>query len=73
MMILSSEISSSSEVSTYLLASSTFALATLWSSCTTHVALALVSVLVWALIPLAGGSSVEEPGMLFLCLNLSSF
>ena len=72
MLILSSEISSSSEVSIYLLPCSALALATPWSSCITHLALALVSVLVWGLILLAGGSSLDEPGVLFLCLNIST-
>ena len=48
-LILSSGISSS-EVSTNLFPCSTLALATPCSSCTTHVALALVPVLVWGLI-----------------------
>ena len=34
-------------------------------------ALALVSVLILALILLAGGSLLEEPGKLFICLNIS--
>ena len=72
MLILSSGISSSSEVSIYLLPCSALALATPWSSCITHLALALVSVLVWGLILLAGGSSLDEPGVLFLCLNIST-
>ena len=72
MLILSSGITSSSEVSIYLLPCSALALATPWSSCRTHLALALVSVLVWGLILLAGGSSLDEPGVLFLCLNIST-
>ena len=72
MLILSSGISSSSEVSIYLLPCSALALATSWSFCITHLALALVSVLVWGLILLAGGSSLDEPGVLFLCLNIST-
>ena len=72
MLILSSGISSSSEVSTYLVPCSTLTLATPWSSCVTHLALALVSVLVWGLILLAGGSSLDEPGVLFLRLNIST-
>ena len=70
MLILSPGISSS-ELSTYLLPCSALALGTPWSSCTTYVVLALVSVLIWALILLAGGSSLDEPSMLFLCLNIS--
>ena len=35
-------------------------------------ALALVSVQVWGLILLAGGSSLDEPGVLFICLNMSA-
>ena len=71
-LILSSGISSSSEVSTYLLSCSALALAIPWSSYVTQLALALVSVLVWGLILLAGGSSLDEPGVLFLCLNMSA-
>ena len=70
MLILSPGISSS-ELSTYLLPCSALALGTPWSSCTTYVVLALVSVLIWALILLAGGSSLDEPSILFLCLNIS--
>ena len=50
MLILSSGIFSSSEVSTYLLPCSALSLAAPWSSCITHLALVLVSVLVWGLI-----------------------
>ena len=70
MLILSSRISSSSEVSIYLLPFSTLTLATSWSSCT-RVASAMFSVLVLVLNLLAGGSSLEEPGVLFLCMNIS--
>ena len=70
-MLIPSPAISSSELSTYLLPCSALALGTPWSSCTTYVVLALVSVRIWALILLAGGSSLEEPGMLFLCLNIS--
>ena len=70
-MLIQSPGISSSESSTYLLPCSALALRTLWSSCTTYVVLALVSVLIWALILLAGGSSLDEPSMLFLCLNIS--
>ena len=72
MLIISSGISSSSEVSIYLLRCLALALATPWSACITHLPSALVSVLVWGLIQLAGGSSLDEPGVLFLCLNIST-
>ena len=73
MLILSSEISSSSsEASTYLLPCPSLALATPWSSCITHFALPLVSVQVSGLILLDGGSSLDEPGVLLLCLNIST-
>ena len=73
MLILSSEISSSSsEASTYLLPCPALALATPWSSCITHFALPLVSVQVSGLILLDGGSSLDEPGVLLLCLNIST-
>ena len=72
MLILSSGVLSSSEVSAYLLPCSALAPATPSSSCITLVAFALVSVLVWGLILLAGGSSLEEPGVLFRCLNIST-
>ena len=72
MLILSSGISSSLEVSTYLLPGSTLALTTQWPSCITHLALALVLVLVRGLILLAGGSSLDKPRVLFLCLNTSA-
>ena len=71
MLILSSGISSLSEVSIYMLPCLALALTISWSSCTTQVALALVSVLILALILLAGGSLLEEPGKLFICLNIS--
>ena len=70
MLILSSGISSSSDVSTYLLPCSVLALAT--PSCITHLQLALVSVLVWDLILLAGGSSLDKPGVVFFYLSIST-
>ena len=71
MLILSSGISSSSEITIYLLLCSAVALASPWPSCITHLALALMSVLVWGLILLAGGSLLDEPGVLFECKPVS--